>query len=975
MQDYQNNREIRIFISSTFQDMQDEREYLIKKVFPRLRDKAKEYDVTIIPIDLRWGITEEDAKNGKVVEICLDEIQNSRPFFIGLIGHRYGTCITKDELFKNKRLREKYGSLLDNINGKLSITELEMQYGVLKYEKSIDAFFLIKTGNDAPGDAKYLSRLKDAIKKDGRYPIVSYDTLELLGEQIEAVFLKLLNEKFPKLEHGYLANIRRRHHALMYNLSKGYIEDSSVITNLNEWIQDPKEQFVVLIGGVGIGKSSLIAYWLYIQKKIHPDMKVIWHCVAYASREKDDGEAVRKRLTAEIADLYHLPADLKLDPMLDMIKDRENLLIVIDGIEKFTTNDGSKQLLWMPRMPKNVKVMLTTTPEDESMESLSHYHFLCLNLPPLSVTIRSNIIQQYLLNYGKKLTDQQVHKIATTKLFENTLALIAVLNELVSFGDYYQLDQQLEKYVSVRSYIELYELILTRCESDYGQQLVKDVLSFIWVSRKGLSESEIMNASGLIQLNWSQFYCALAVHFNRRDGLLYISNPDLRNAIQKRYLLGDGERYYRCRLTKIFKEHLAGHDSSELCYQYYLLNDNDALYREILDFQVYHFTASTSELEPFSIWSRLLSLDSGKYKLDAYLDLWPEKPTEIDVSSMAMIAKLVWNRFENYNLATKMLNMALDAQRELHGDLNPGTCDIEMEVANLLYDVKEFDSAWKIYERVLGKRKKLYGEVHPDIASTYEMMGHVKNCKKDFTSAEVLYNNALKIQMSVYNRPHYEIANTIHNLATIQQFKGNYEGAAMLYNKAITIWHQTLGNLAPELVTGYKMLAFNYIDAEEWEDAWECLVSSFVRCVRIYGTKHSELIGIANSLERVWHVIEADGHVSKKQRNDYDVYLSGIVILAHIKKDGPAYKKGLRGTYFILQYANWDITKKKSFFDEQKLMKGKEKDIIFYNEEIQFVKEHFENQLGISFERSFNSVLHKEMVKRFTNFINSVTSK
>jgi hypothetical protein len=87
--------------------------------------------------------------------------------------------------------------------------------------------------------------------------------------------------------------------------------------------------------------------------------------------------------------------------MLEQIKDKEELLIIIDGLEKFTTNDGSKQLLWMPRMPQNVKVMLTTTPEDESMESLSYYHYLCLTLPPLSVSIRSKIIQEYLIRFGK----------------------------------------------------------------------------------------------------------------------------------------------------------------------------------------------------------------------------------------------------------------------------------------------------------------------------------------------------------------------------------------------------------------------------------------------------------------------------------------------------------------------------------------------------------------------------------------------
>lgn len=966
MEEYQNNREIRVFISSTFQDMQGEREYLIKKVFPRLQDEAKKKDVTVVPIDLRWGITEEDAKNGKVVEICLDEIRNSRPFFIGIVGHKYGTCTTKEELFKNHNLEEKYGPFLEDIDGKLSITELEMQYGVLKHKDPIDAYFYFLTGDDATEDAEYLAQLRDAIKKDGRYPIASYDTPETLGELIEEAFLKLLYDRFPKQEQSYLATIRRRHQALMDNLANGYIEDPSNISNLNEWIEDPKEQFIVLIGDVGIGKSALIAYWLREQNKIHPERKVIWHCVAYASDKKDDGDAVRKRLSAEIANLYQLPDDLKLEAMLEMIKDKEELLIIIDGIEKFTTNDGSKQLLWMPRMPKNVKVMLTTTPEDESMESLSYYHYLCLTLPPLTVQIRSQIIQKYLFRFGKKLTDIQINKIATTKLFENTSALMSLLNELVSFGDYYQLDQHLDSYIQTHSLAELYELILSRCEQDYGEQLVKDVLSFFWVSRKGLSESEIMQASGLIQLSWSQFYCAISTHFNRRDGLLYISNQALRQAIQKRYLSDENENLYRRKLTKIFKEHVAGHDCSELCYQYFLLHDDEALYREILDFNVYNYTASNSEQEPNSIWSRLLSSDPEKYKLDAYLDIWPTNPSETDIKAMATISKLVWDRFENFKLATKMLALALESQRALCGEYDPWTCDIEMEVANMLYDARKLDSAQKIYERVIEKRKQIYGEVHPKIAFTYEMMGHVLNCKKDYDAAEDTYTKALNILMAVYNRPHYKIANNIHNLACIQQRKGNYDEAATLYNKAITMWHQTLGDLSAELVTGYKMLAFNYIDAEKWSDAWESLVSCFIRCEKIYGTKHSEFTGIADSLERVWHILEEKGTTTDKQRKDYEIYLSGMVIKTHIKEDGPAFQKGLRGTYYVLQYANWNISKPQSFFDEQKLRAGKEKSITFYKKG-EITTEHFDGPLGIIFERIFDANLHDKLANVYNN--------
>ena len=44
----------------------------------------------LIDVDLRWGVTEADAQDGKALDICLDEIDSCRPYFLGLLGHRYG---------------------------------------------------------------------------------------------------------------------------------------------------------------------------------------------------------------------------------------------------------------------------------------------------------------------------------------------------------------------------------------------------------------------------------------------------------------------------------------------------------------------------------------------------------------------------------------------------------------------------------------------------------------------------------------------------------------------------------------------------------------------------------------------------------------------------------------------------------------------------------------------------------------------
>ena len=83
-------REIRVFISSTFRDMQEEREELVKQVFPQLRKLCEQRGVVWSDVDLRWGVTDEQKAEGHALPICLGEIERCWPYFIGLLGERYG---------------------------------------------------------------------------------------------------------------------------------------------------------------------------------------------------------------------------------------------------------------------------------------------------------------------------------------------------------------------------------------------------------------------------------------------------------------------------------------------------------------------------------------------------------------------------------------------------------------------------------------------------------------------------------------------------------------------------------------------------------------------------------------------------------------------------------------------------------------------------------------------------------------------
>lgn len=88
-------RTFRIFISSTFNDLKEERNALQRNVFPLLRELCNEHGYRFQAIDLRWGISNEASLNQKTMRICLEELRRCQeaspaPNFLLLLGNRYG---------------------------------------------------------------------------------------------------------------------------------------------------------------------------------------------------------------------------------------------------------------------------------------------------------------------------------------------------------------------------------------------------------------------------------------------------------------------------------------------------------------------------------------------------------------------------------------------------------------------------------------------------------------------------------------------------------------------------------------------------------------------------------------------------------------------------------------------------------------------------------------------------------------------
>lgn len=136
-----------IFVSSTFSDMESERDIINNQIINQLREDFAAFNVDINFIDLRWGINTTDVndfnkRNEKILKVCMSEIDRCHPYFISLIGQRYGWIPSEDLLFRcfseNDIIQAKRAF---NTN-QISVTALETYFGLFKDKSTLNRCFL-----------------------------------------------------------------------------------------------------------------------------------------------------------------------------------------------------------------------------------------------------------------------------------------------------------------------------------------------------------------------------------------------------------------------------------------------------------------------------------------------------------------------------------------------------------------------------------------------------------------------------------------------------------------------------------------------------------------------------------------------------------------------------------------------------------------------------------------------------------------
>jgi len=856
-------------LSSTFFDMEAERSALVKR-FNKLKLEANRRNVSLSLLDLRWGVTEEETRTGKVLSVCLNEIENSHPFFIGLLGSRYGYAPKMTEIEKNPDLKERYPWICEDIAQERSITEIEMQYGVLRNQEGVDAAFFIKAmPNTQPDDCEKLTNLKNKIRNQQHFPVGDYTAIEDLCDQVEKVVMALLDKYFSDADNTRIGRERSIQRAYMNSRHKFYIRKQEDFDRLNEFLRND-ERHLVVTGASGMGKSALIANWLKeLEKQKNCPYNIIYHFVGNTFGGNSH-EEILQHLSDEMFDLYdglevklgnyESPEEKAQRYMTEAVQKGKPMLIVIDGINQISKRNNAKLLNWLPQSPENVKYLFSTLRDDATMQTFFRLEYPTYTVEPLNDELRSQFIVEYLEKVGKHLDENQLSRILHDSENENTLVLRTLLDELICFGSYEHLNKRIDYYLSATSIPDFFDRMLHRMEDDYEE--VRRLLSLIVVSEHGLSEEELIVMTGLRQMDYHQFYCAISAHIVTRNGLLTFGHQYMTDAVWNRYHLDDMDsaKPYRESIIVFFNSNeIIDHNRriSELAFQYYHTDDCENLYKTILSFEVFRMFNATSEGKAVlaSYWRKLLKADPEKYQLRNYLDL-PYEGIAIEDLPYLEIGVFAQVYMADYQTSLRYTQTFLLMAQFSGKDETPDIAQSHNNIGVVYYWLGDYDHALEYYSKALAIRENVLGLEHPKTAESYSNIGAVYDRLGDYDHALEYYSKAQAIRDSFLGQEHPDTAGLYNNIGGVYKRLGNYDRALECHFKAQAIREKVLGLEHPDTALSYNNIGLVYHSLGDYDKALEYCFKALAITEKVLGLEHPITAHSYNNIGFVYHSLD-----------------------------------------------------------------------------------------------------------------------
>lgn len=549
---------IRIFLSSTFKDMQQERDYIVRNVFPELRNVAEERGIPFSWCDLRFGVFSFDEES--IIRLCLKNIECSYPWFVGLLGGSYGSIPQNLNKAQIRRLSVFHG-IPSMIKRKYGYTEIEMRYFISQKDENdcFDFYFFIgefNVSNRKFYDCKYFfthplsiiplflnNSSKDKLSSWKRYIFTKsthnaptywhFDENEPVDENIiyksirHELERKFSIQQFPKEE-------------LIWNEQQTYmhsqVSEAFFFENMkNEIRYDDSKDILNLYSPIATGKTVYVANLL---KKSSENGSVCFYYFIGASRNLDTLLNIWKCILYQVCKYRNIDYSFynhinDIDELIKVItrlihQISTEVLIAIDGFDDDVTCSLEHKNTFTSNFPDpqdNIKYILSSSQKlSETSRVLSVEH-------KITNSIIQKFIKKYLkYYYGYSIYNQRVQLQCRPKDLRescycideyiiNTLQKRVFDNEKVNFRN------------------NLYECIKNRIISNINRQsnfyegdkesflaTINDAIQVLSLTKYGIIESDICNICNINAEQWTIIYSYLSPFFKSK-GCIKLQKP------------------------------------------------------------------------------------------------------------------------------------------------------------------------------------------------------------------------------------------------------------------------------------------------------------------------------------------------------------------------------------------------------------------------------------------------------------------
>ncbi len=217
---------IKIFISSTFSDMQSEREIIQKNVLPKLCHFSRRIGQDVSIVDLLWENSGKEMTSdelvSKILSNCAKEIESCQPYFVLLLGDRYGTIPNDVSL---KSFLKEHPEIPVEMAKNKSITEIELMLAIQKIADPSKLIVCIRNSellgkipqqyrsnySDVGEKADLMALFKEKISNSSNVEVISYQAdwdeeksavygLNSFAEQLTDALMQQIIENIGQIE-------------------------------------------------------------------------------------------------------------------------------------------------------------------------------------------------------------------------------------------------------------------------------------------------------------------------------------------------------------------------------------------------------------------------------------------------------------------------------------------------------------------------------------------------------------------------------------------------------------------------------------------------------------------------------------------------------------------------------------------------------------------------------------------------------